>query len=750
MHQCRQWTVSGKVQGVGFRPFVYRLAHQYHLQGWVRNVVGQVEIRAQGELDQLDLFAIDLMAAPPSISAPNISACRDCKLESFDDFQILNSEANKDADIYIPLDYFTCPDCLDDLNNPANRRYHYPFTNCTQCGPRYTLIASLPYDRPQTSMAEFPLCNACLQEYQNPLDRRFHAEPLACSVCGPQLSFRNPHTTINQSPEALTACIHALEQGEIVAVKGVGGYHLMCDTSNDAAILGLRERKHRPHKPLAVMFPAKGDDGLASVQKVVLLTPEQADLLTCPSRPIVLADKRPHSLASLIAPGLGEIGVMLAYSPLHHLLLNAMDKPMVVTSANISGEPVLIDETEVEARLKHITPHFLHHDRPILRPADDSVFRRIGGTMRPIRLGRGHAPTEITLPFKLPQAMLACGSHMKNTIALAWDNRLVVSPHIGDLDSPRSMQVFEQVAADLQCLYQVEAELLVCDAHPQYASTRWALDQALPAVMIQHHQAHASAVALEYWSDEPYLIFSWDGTGYGDDGTIWGGEAFYGRPGSWQRVASMRPFRLPGGDKAGRELWRSAAALCWETDQNWAGVPKGSKALKQAWQRKLNAPQSTAVGRLFDAAAALTGLCHIGSFEGQGPMLLEQASDALWAADPLPITADTDGLLRADWGVVLPELQDKTRSVKERATVFHSRLAHTLLEQVARLSSTHSFTRVGLCGGVFQNQKLTDYLVQQLQQQHYQPCLPKTLPVNDASISAGQIIEAAARQLSPT
>lgn len=748
---ARQWIISGKVQGVGFRPFVYQLAHQYGLQGWVRNNVGQVEIIAQGTKQSLQQFNKDLINCSPVISEPHILLDKECETAQFSGFQILASETSSKADIHIPTDYFTCADCLAEMQDPADRRYQYPFINCTQCGPRYTLIESLPYDRPNTSMVEFPLCDDCRQEYENPLDRRFHAEPLACPVCGPQLFYKDQSQQVDDSSAALQACLYALRQGQIVAVKGVGGYHLMCDAGNDKVIQQLRARKSRPYKPLAVMFPVQGDDGLEAVRKEVILHVNETNLLISPARPIVLVPKRKQSsLSALVAPGLGEIGVMLAYSPLHHILLSELGRPLIATSANISGEPVLTDESVVEQRLSHITPYFLHHNRRIVRPADDSVYRSIAGKPRPIRLGRGHVPVEIELPFYVAQPILACGSHMKNTVALAWDNRLVVSPHIGDLDSPRSMQVFEKTIDDLQQLYQVQPALIACDAHPCYASTRWAArfaEQAgMPLVKVQHHRAHASALVLEHCdiedqNESSWLVFSWDGTGYGDDGSIWGGEAFYGTPGNWQRVASMRPFHLPGGEKAGREPWRSAAALCWEAGLDWKDIPVESALLKQAWQRGINSPKTSAVGRLFDAASALTGLLHQASYEGQGPMLLEQASDKLFEAEGLPISRNNEGVLLADWSALLSELLDKNTSIEQRATRFHSGMAQTLLKQVEILQTAHSFTHIGLSGGVFQNRKLTDYVMQKLQKQGYNVCLAEKLPVNDAGISAGQVIE---------
>jgi len=614
---ARRWIVTGVVQGVGFRPYVYRLAHEHRLLGWVRNCAGQVEIVATGAGERLQAFEADLIDRAPAIARPRISVSEPLSGVVAEDFRILASEKDEVGDIHVPVDYFVCDDCLAELDDPSNRRYRYPFINCTQCGPRYTLIESLPYDRGNTSMAQFELCPDCMKEYTEVSDRRFHAEPVACPVCGPQLYFRQLEREVRGSEEALDACVSALKAGKVVAVKGVGGYHLVCDASCATAIQQLRDNKPRPHKPLALMFP--DDDTLAMLHAMVELSENEEALLRGPGRPIVLAKKKPAApLLESIAPGLREIGVMLSYSPLHHLLLKAFDGPLVATSANISGEPVLTDNDAVERRLKHVADACLHHNRPIVRPADDPVYRTLQGRPRPLRLGRGNAPAEFELPFELQQPVLAVGGHMKNTVCLAWGDRAVISPHIGDMGAARSLQVFEQVIGDLQALYEVRAQAIICDAHPGYANSRWARQQVLPVFKVQHHAAHASALIGEgVASNQGMLVFTWDGVGYGDDGTLWGGEALYGRPGQWQRVASMRPFRLPGGEKAGRAPWRSAVALAWEVGADALAKKLVDAAhcdgnaidahtlLYQAWQKNLNTPTTTAAGRCRESCEAV-------------------------------------------------------------------------------------------------------------------------------------------------
>jgi hydrogenase maturation protein HypF len=418
----------------------------------------------------------------------------------------------------------------------------------------------------------------------------------------------------------------------------------------------------------------------------------------------------------------------------------------VATSANISGEPVLTCGEEVEQRLAHLVEGCLHHDRPIVRPADDPVWRRSAGALRPLRIGRGGAPAEIDLAVPVPRPTLAVGAHMKNTIALAWDDRCVVSPHIGDMGSERSMEVFEQVAADLQALYGVRAEALACDAHPGYATARWARRQGLPITDVLHHHAHAAALAAEIPASGPLLVFTWDGVGYGGDGTLWGGEAFLGRPGNWRRVASFRPFRLPGGERAGREPWRSAAAMCWETGLAWPGCPDADGLARAAWNRHLNTPVTTAVGRLFDAAAALSGICLHASYEGEGPMRFEAAATGVepGGACALPLDTDADGLLRADWGPLLVPLQDTGVPLDQRAARFHASLALTAVAIYRAVSADTVLAGVGATGGVLQNRILAEQMQAHFQAAGVPLALPARLPANDAAIAFGQVIECAA------
>jgi hydrogenase maturation protein HypF len=743
--QARRWLMGGRVQGVGYRAFVFNLAQRSGLSGIVQNLTGEVLVEAQGAPAALDAFAVALVSAAPPLARPQIVSCQLIQLRKLDGFEILLSAVAAQANIHIPPDYFLCDDCRREMLDPHDARYRYPFINCTQCGPRYTLITRMPYDRPNTTMADFSLCPRCRAEYEDPNNRRFHAQPLACPVCGPHLSFAAAHQRAD-GEAALDACVAALRHGETVAVKGIGGYHLMCDALNAAAIARLRASKHRPHKPLALMFPWQGADGLQRVRAELQLDAVTQAALCDAARPIVLLPRRADSiLPDAIAPGLHEVGVMLPYSPLHHLLLEKFGQPLVATSGNVSGEPVLTDNTEAEARLGKVAQAFLHHNRPIARPADDSVLRVIANKPRLLRAGRGIAPLEFELPFTLTQPLLAVGGHMKNSIALGWNNRMVLSPHIGDLDTPRSLEIFEQTIADLQQLYGVAARAIACDAHPGYASSRWAARQALPLQRVYHHHAHASALAWESGLDQTWLSFTWDGVGLGEDGTLWGGEALHGKPGAWKRAASFKPFRLPGGERAAREPWRSAAALCWESGLDWQSNARDAVLLKSAWQQGLNAPLTTAAGRLFDAAASLLGLVDTSSYEGQGPMLLEAVSQGDAEVTDLPLYEDANGLLVADWTPLLHALRRDQIPVAQRAMQFHLSLAHSIVRQAQRIHARAPFDAVGLTGGVFQNKLLSELAMQQLSAAGFDTHLPQQAPCNDGGLALGQLIEVVCR-----
>lgn len=756
--QALRLRIGGHVQGVGFRPFVYRLAHRLSLTGTVQNLCGDVEIVVQGSGKSLQQFLHELISAAPPLARPQILDREAIASAPRQGFAILGSESADEMRIFVPADAFTCDDCLAELCNATGRRFRYPFINCTQCGPRYTLIKSLPYDRPNTTMSSFGMCPECSREYSDPLDRRFHAQPIACPACGPELWLEEAGER-QTAARALARAVALLREGGCIAAKGIGGYHLLCDARNEQAVQRLRLRKRRPHKPLAVMFPQAGASGLDCVRSEVRLSDGEAQLLVSAARPIVLLQRRSNSaLAPAIAPGLAEVGVFLPYSPLHHLLLTDFGGPLVATSANLSGEPLLTEAQAVRTALKEVVDAGLHHNRPIARPADDSVVRHLLGQPRILRLGRGLGPLEIELPRRMCKPTLAVGGHLKTTVALAWDNRAVISPHIGDMGTTRSEQVFTQVAEDLQRLYGVQAAQLACDLHPRYATTRWAQSSGLPLTYVQHHHAHASALAAEHDIDTTMLVFTWDGVGLGTDETLWGGETFLGSPGQWRRVASLRPFKLPGGEGAGRAPWRSAAALCWEVDRELPNT-RPDPLVRQAWERNLNCPSTSAAGRLFDAAASLMLGVHETSYEGQGPMMLEavaaQAGAAMPECEPLKrvrqpdraasgtyiCMGEADDLCRIDWAPLVAGLLDNATTMAMRAARFHATLAATILAIAEEQREMNGVDTVGLTGGVFQNALLTRWTHSLLSGKGFVVRLAERVPCNDGGLCFGQIIE---------
>lgn len=740
---ARRVVIVGRVQGVGFRPFVYNLASSLSVRGWVRNGAGQVEIHAEAPSAILDRFERELTLRSPPLSRIDRVRSDRCAVEGATRFQIVESRDDPDAEVHIPPDVGLCDDCRRELHDPRDRRHRYGFINCTQCGPRYTLILDLPYDRARTSMRDFELCEACEREYRDVSDRRFHAEPVACPSCGPELELRGDGMSIVGDDEAaLERTLAVLRRGGIAAVKGIGGYHLLCDATNDDAVRRLRARKNRPTKPLAVMFPQPADAPLEVVGRYVDPSEAEADALLSPARPIVLVRSRPSALAESVAFGLDELGVMLPYTPLHELLLSGFGGPLVATSGNPSGEPLVTTPEDAESELSRVADVFLHHDRPIVRPVDDGVVRRIGEEVRTLRIGRGLAPLELELPRPVPEPVLAVGGHLKNTVAIAWGHRLVLSPHIGDLDGPRSVDAFADTATRLPQLFRMRPARILADAHPDYASARWARSRGLPVVDIPHHFAHAASLAGEHPDVDRWIVLTWDGVGLGPDGTLWGGEALTGRPGAWTRVASFRTFRIPGGVRAGREPWRSAVALAWEDDRDPpVPIPGDVALLRAAWSRGIAASTTSAAGRIFDAAASiLLGLDSYGH-EAQGPMQLEALATEEVEPVSLPLEPDPQGVLRSDWGPLVSALVGTRADPRRGASLLHSTLAQAAVDHVIAARARTGATHVGLSGGVFHNRVLTELIARELGALGFDVRLPRQIPAGDGGLAYGQVIE---------
>jgi hydrogenase maturation protein HypF len=697
----------GAVQGVGFRPFVYRLATQMGLAGTVLNSSSGLVVEIEGARDRVDEFARRLLAEKPAAAV--VLAQESCRLApaGYTGFEILTSRNGADKSAGVLPDLATCPDCLGELLDPGNRRFQYPFANCTQCGPRYSIILDIPYDRPHTTMRRFELCPDCRREYTDPSDRRFHAQPNACPVCGPQLSL------------AIAEAARAVAGGRILALKGIGGFQLIVDARNESAVATLRKRKRREEKPFALMMPS-----LAAARDYCCISEAEERLLASPQAPIVLLRPRSGSnLAPNVAHNSPYLGVMLPYSPLHHLLMREFPFPIVATSGNLSDEPITIDNDEARERLAGLADVFLMHDRPVARPIDDSVARVVRGRESVIRRARGYAPLPVRTACDLPP-VLAVGGHLKNTIAIAVGRQVFLSQHVGDLDTPEARRAFENAIDDLCRLYRFQPELVACDLHPDYASTQWALQSGLPVVRVQHHHAHAASCAAENDVPEPYLAVAWDGTGYSRDGAIWGGEFFLVERGRFERIAHLRPFRLPGGEAAIRQAWRSAAGLLWEL-----GEAPGNPVIARMLGSGINSPLTTSVGRLFDAVASIAGVAQENRFEGQAAMLLERAIVPCDDLYPFP-----DG----DWAPLVQAARSGA-GAGEIAARFHNALAHWILSVALRAAVPH----VVLSGGVFQNAYLTERAAVLLEHAGFAVHTHQRVPANDGGIALGQAVIAA-------
>ena len=764
--------IRGAVQGVGFRPFVFRLATSMGLTGWVRNVVTGVELEVEGGEDALRHFLVRMAReAPPLAMITGLEPffCDPC---GDDHFRILpgflaGDDAVEPTALVMP-DIATCRQCLEEILDPANRRYNYPFTNCTNCGPRYTIIESLPYDRSTTTMKGFVMCGACRAEYEDPADRRFHAQPNGCRECGPRLSLRDPAGQWRaEGVEALAIACAALCEGRIVAVKGLGGFHLMVDAGNEGAVRELRRRKRRPEKPLALLYAS-----VADVERDCLVSPAEERLLLSPEAPIVLLDRREGSggvgaIVNAVAPGNPGLGVMLPSTPLHHLILNRVGRPLVATSGNLSDEPICIDIVEVLERLAGIADLILDHDRPILRQADDSIVRVMAGREMVLRRARGLAPLPITVGFGggLP-VILATGAHLKNTIGLVSGEQVFLSQHIGDLETVEAVSAFARVIESFEALYQAKPVLIAHDAHPDYHSTRYALASGIKCLAVQHHYAHVLSCLAENRLEPPVLGVAWDGTGLGDDGTIWGGEFLrIGRTG-YERVAHWRTFRLPGGERAIREPRRAAFGLLYEilgpeisAHRELPPVsqftPREVEILTTMLVRGLNCPLTSSVGRLFDAIASLTDLCHLAGFEGQAAMALEFTLTRggpnvelnekgpnssypfriIEKSDPRPeIIIDWEPMVREIIADVLSGVAIGLSSAR-----FHN----TLVESLVKVAGMSGETRVCLTGGCFQNRYLTERAVSRLRAEGYSVYWHQRVPPNDGGIALGQAVAAA-------
>lgn len=748
--------IRGAVQGVGFRPFIYRLATELNLTGWINNSPQGVTIEVEASPDKLEQFRLRVESEKPprafiqSLEASYLDA------RGFTSFEIRESEqGGKKTAIVLP-DIATCGDCQQEVFDPVNRRYRYPFTNCTNCGPRFSIIEALPYDRANITMRGFVMCNDCKAEYHDPLNRRFHAQPNACPVCGPHLELWDQFgSVLSLKDEALRAAAEALREGKIVAVKGLGGFHLMADARNDEAIQRLRQRKHREEKPFAVMYPSlavvKSDCEVSDLEQLLLLSPES---------PIVLLGRKPLNPQSAIrnsqsvAPGNPYLGVMLPYTPLHQLLMAELGVPVIATSGNLSDEPICTDEHEALKRLHGIADLFLVHNRPIARHVDDSIVRVMAGREMVLRRARGYAPLPIHLPETLSPT-LATGAHLKNTIALAVGQEAFTSQHIGDLETAQSYEAFQNVIGSFERLYEAQPKTVVCDEHPAYLSTQFARSTGLPVHTVQHHLAHVMACVAENEIELPVLGVAWDGTGYGLDGTIWGGEFLRVGKGAFDRAAHFRTFALPGGETAVKQPRRTALGLLHEIygDEIFtlhdlatlrAFTSTEGDVLRAMLNRKFNTPRTSSAGRLFDAVASLINLRQETQFEGQAAMELEFALTGITTDQCYPFYLNESSLQSPeskfvfDWEPLVRALLSDVQAASPTGLI-SAKFHNSLVEAIVAVAERFRLKRVALTGGCFQNKYLLERAVRRLREAGFQPYWHQRIPPNDGGIAVGQL-----------
>ena len=744
---------SGIVQGVGFRPFVYRIANEHAIKGSVSNTPNGVRIVASGDGDQLYMFLRALKD-----EAPRQAVIEEVRVETaapFDaaSFEIVPSTRGEDRSVLVSPDLATCPDCVAELFDPDDRRYRYPFINCTNCGPRFTIIRDTPYDRPSTSMSGFTMCPDCEREYNDPENRRFHAQPNACPVCGPRLWLADSKGRVVEG-DAVRLAAGFLEEGKIVAVKGLGGFQLACDATSDETVSLLRLRKNRYGKPLAVMVESTGE-----ASKYCGVSEEEERFLTSPKSPIVLLEEKHGStISSEVATGLKNQGIFPPYTPLHHLLMKEVGFPLVMTSGNLSSEPIARDNDEALERLGGIADYFILHDRDILVRYDDSVARVLDGGEYPVRRARGYAPFPVRVRATGGPLVLALGAELKNTFCLLRGEHAFVSQHIGDMESPAELEHFEEALESLQRLFSLEPEAVAHDLHPDYMTTHMAMDMPLPGVGVQHHHAHVVSCMADNMEEGKVIGVAWDGTGYGEDGTVWGGEFLLSDKTGFQRLAHLYQYPMPGADACIYRIYRMAMGVLSELydDEEEALIRlkelleiKKKEGASVVFQLKngVNTPLTSSAGRMFDVAAALAGLRSEAQYDGQAACELEAVAvetghyySFMLDRSKEPWVIDTRQLFRE----VLEDVQIGV-DAGMIAGKFHETMARSIVETCRELSAETGIERVALSGGVFQNELLTLRVLKGLRAADLVPFIHRRVPTNDGGISLGQAIIASAR-----
>ncbi len=752
-HAAKKIEVNGIVQGVGFRPFVYNLANQYGLKGEVANTAAGVSIHIEGPPQRIQAFETDLAAkCPPLAHVVEISG-RSESLKPYTDFRIAKSRGQAQMATLISPDVSICDDCRRELFDPADRRYRYPFINCTNCGPRYTIIDDIPYDRPKTSMRHFKMCAACQSEYDDPTHRRFHAQPNACAACGPHVDLYTNQRESVDTDNPIKKAADLIRRGQVVAVKGLGGYHLVADAQNSEAVIRLRKRKMREEKPFAIMSA-----DLESIRKYARVRPQEEDLLTAIQRPIVLLEKKTGgSISDAVAPRNKYWGVMLPYTPLHYLLLNHGFDALIMTSANLTDEPIAIDNEDAFERLAAIADYFLVHNRDIYLRSDDSIVRHSAGLTRYIRRSRGFVPIPLFLKQAIPP-ILACGAELKNTICLTKDDKAFLSQHIGDLENQITLDFFELTVDHLQCILEIQPEIIACDMHPDYLSTRFARKQTKTRLIeVQHHHAHIVSCMAEHQLEGAVIGLSFDGTGYGSDGAIWGGEVLAAEAKQFERMAHLAYVPMPGSAAAIKEPWRMAISYLHDAfgdafrDLDLPVLKQNDsqklKIMVEMIQKGINCPQTSSLGRLFDGVAAIAGIRNQVNFEGQAAMELEMlaAGDTDSIYDVEWLTGDRIQILPAP--IIRGVVQDVQNglSVAEIGIKFHKTLIALFTQICLAVRRDTDLNRVVLSGGCFQNCILLTGMIHELTSRDFAVFAHQRVPTNDGGISLGQALVAAAQ-----
>ena len=742
-------SVRGVVQGVGFRPFVYQLATRHHLKGWVCNTSEDVRTEVEGEVKDIELFLKELPEKAPPLAHIEAITVTHGHPVNYKTFEIRQSIAEAGKYQLVSPDIATCPACLEEIFDPLNRRYGYPFTNCTNCGPRFTIIADIPYDRPNTTMKKFQMCPACRREYEDPFNRRFHAQPNACPVCGPQLELVDAGGKKVEGEDIIKKASQLLKKGKIIAIKGLGGFLLAADATSPKTVNRLRRRKKRPTKPLAVMVAS-----LDEAKKHCAINEAEANLLTSPASPIVLMKWREGStITKAVAPGLKYLGLMLPYTPLHHLLLREVGRPLVMTSGNLSEEPIASDNDEAIKRLGGIADYFLRHNRDIHARYDDSVTMVAGGSPRFVRRARGYAPHPIHLTHPSRQ-VLACGAEEKNTFCLVRESYAFLSQHIGDMENMETLEHFINTIKLYEKLFRIKPEIIAHDMHPEYLATKYAkelaVQEGLKLVAVQHHHAHIAACMADNGLETPVIGVALDGTGYGTDGHIWGGEFLTADYHSFTRMGHLEYLPLPGGTLAIKKPYRTALGYLLALGLDFKKLPFTKDInspeidiIQSQLARKINAPLTSSLGRLFDATSALVGFRGEITYEAQAAIALEMlAHDATGETGHYPFSVtETDGVsiikLQDLIAAIIGDLEQKTPKASI-AMKFHNTVARMVLDLCKVIAAGTGLKRVAICGGVFQNRLLLEKALSLLEEGGFEVFTHHQVPPNDGSIALGQ------------